>query len=112
MDRIKTRRAEQAEGTRAALIDAARALFAERGYAAVGTEEIVRAAKVTRGALYHHFEDKRDLFRAVHEDVERDLVGGIGEAIAGIEDPYELLVTGLRSFLDGCTDPAVIQIAL
>jgi len=90
----------------------ARELFAERGYAGVGTEEIVRRASVTRGALYHHFEDKRDLFRAVHEGLEQGLVAGIGERIAGIQDPYELLVTGLRAYLDACTDPALIQIAL
>ena len=51
--------------TRAALIGAARPLFAERGFAAVGTEEVVRAAGVTRGALYHQFEDKTELFAAV-----------------------------------------------
>ena len=90
----------------------ARELFAERGYAQVGTEEIVRAARVTRGALYHHFEDKKDLFRAVHEEVERELVASIGDEIAGIEDPLGLAVTGIRAFLDACTDPALMQIAL
>ena len=59
-------REEQAAATRAELLRVARELFAARGYADVGTEEIVRAAHVTRGALYHHFADKRDLFRAVH----------------------------------------------
>lgn len=108
----RTSKAEQAEATRGALMRAARELFAERGYAAVGTEEIVRRAKVTRGALYHHFEDKRDLFRAVHEQLERELVESIGDRIAGIEDPWELLVTGVRAFLDACTEPALMRIAL
>ena len=55
------------------MIGAARDLFAERGYADVGTEEIVRAAGVTRGALYHHFDGKRDLFEAVYEQIEAEL---------------------------------------
>jgi AcrR family transcriptional regulator len=105
-------RAEHAAGTRSELMRAARELFAERGYAGVGTEEIVARAGVTRGALYHHFEDKKDLFRAVHEELERDLVASIGERIAGIDDPWELLVTGVRAFLDACTEPALMRIAL
>jgi AcrR family transcriptional regulator len=100
------------EGTRSDLVRVARELFAERGYAAVGTEEIVRRASLTRGALYHHFENKKDLFRAVHEEMERDLVQSIGDRIAGIEDPWKLLVTGVRAFLDACTDPALRRIAL
>jgi AcrR family transcriptional regulator len=99
--------------TRAELMRVARALFAERGYAGVGTEEIVARANVTRGALYHHFADKKDLFRAVHEELERGLVASIGEQIAGIEDPWELAVTGVRAFLDACaSDDALRQIAL
>ena len=90
----------------------ARELFAKKGYAAVGTEEIVRRAKVTRGALYHHFRDKQDLFRAVHEQMERELMERIGEQMRGVDDPMELLNSGLRAFLDACTDPAIIQIAL
>jgi AcrR family transcriptional regulator len=105
-------RAERAAGTRRELTRAARELFAERGYAGVGTEEIVARAGVTRGALYHHFEDKKDLFRAVHEELERDLVASIGEEIAGVEDPWELLVRGVRAFLDACTDPALMRIAM
>ncbi len=98
--------------TREALIRVARELFAERGYAGVGTEEIVARAGVTRGALYHHFEDKRDLFRAVHEQLEAELVASIGERIAGIEDPWELISTGMRAFLDACTEPALMRISL
>jgi AcrR family transcriptional regulator len=105
-------RAQQAADTRAQLIQAGRALFAERGYAGVGTEEIVARAGVTRGALYHHFEDKKDLFRAVHEQLERDLATSIGEQIAGVEDPWEALVRGVRGFLNASTDPALMRIAL
>ena len=105
-------RAERAEATRGELVRVARELFAERGYGGVGTEEIVRRARVTRGALYHHFRDKRDLFRAVHEELEQGLVEEITARIAGIEDPIELLETATRAFLDACTDPAMIQIAL
>lgn len=100
------------QSTRAGLIRAARELFAERGYAGVGTEEVVARAGVTRGALYHHFQDKRDLFRAVHEQLEQELVESIGERIGGIEDPWELIVTGVRAFLDACTDPALRRISL
>jgi AcrR family transcriptional regulator len=105
-------RVARGDATRETLLRVAHDLFAERGYAAVGTEEIVARAGVTRGALYHHFVDKQDLFRAVHEELERGLVDGIGERIRGIEDPWELIVTGVGAFLDACTDPAVMRIAL
>jgi AcrR family transcriptional regulator len=104
--------AERTEATRAALIDAARALFAERGYAAVPAEEIVRAAGVTRGALYHHFQDKKDLFRAVHESLEEELVARIGRTIQGEEDILRLLERGTDAFLEACEDPSFARIAL
>jgi AcrR family transcriptional regulator len=103
----RSRRAEQSEATRAALLKGARKLFAERGYAAVGTEEIVKRAKVTRGALYHHFRDKKDLFRAVHEQLEGEMAEKIGRQLAegGVTDPIELLAEGARTFLDHTTGP-------
>jgi AcrR family transcriptional regulator len=106
------RREAEAQATRDALIRAALELFTKRGYAGVGTEEIVSRAKVTRGALYHHFEDKRDLFRAVFERVEAGLMERIGARMDATEDPWELMLTGMRSFLDACEEPAVKQIAL
>ena len=66
-----TKKAEQSEATRGKLVSVARDLFAGEGYAGVSIEEIVQAAHVTRGALYHHYESKRDVFQAVHEDVQR-----------------------------------------
>ena len=108
-----TVKAAQSEATRAALVATARRLFAERGYAAVGTEEIVRSAGVTRGALYHHFSGKRELFAAVYEDVERELVERIAaSAVSSAADPLQALQSGAQAFLDACEDPAVQRIAL
>jgi AcrR family transcriptional regulator len=106
------RRDAEARATRDALIDAALALFAERGYAAVGTEEIVARARVTRGALYHHFTDKRDLFRAVFERVEEDLMKRIGSRMEASADPWELMIGGMSAFLDACDETAVKRISL
>jgi AcrR family transcriptional regulator len=110
--RVPGRREAEARATRDALVQAALELFTERGYAGVGTEEIVARAKVTRGALYHHFRDKRDLFRAVHERVERELMERVAARMEGADGPWELMMTGMRSFLDACDEPAVKQIAL
>ena len=106
------RREAEAQATREALIRAALELFTQRGYANVGTEEIVARAKVTRGALYHHFADKRDLFRAVFERVEADLMERIGAEMEATGDPWELILGGMRSFLDACEEPAVKRISL
>jgi AcrR family transcriptional regulator len=106
------RREAEAQATREALIRAGLELFTKRGYAGVGTEEIVARAKVTRGALYHHFADKRDLFRAVFEQVEAELMERIGASMEATDDPWELMLAGMRSFLDACEEPAVKQIAL
>jgi AcrR family transcriptional regulator len=105
--------AARSEATRARLMRAARRLFAKRGYAAIGTNEIVSAAKTTRGGLYYHFKDKKDLFRAVYEQVEEELAVTIGEKLAvAIEDPLRMLRIGVGAFLDGCMDRKFAQIAL
>ena len=103
-------REEQAAATRTELLRVARELFAARGFADVGTEEIVRTAHMTRGALYHHFADKRDLFRAVHTQLVEEVLATIVGRTAGSADPWEALTRGVRAFLDACTDPAVIRI--
>jgi len=105
-------KAEQTERTRAALISAGRTLFAERGFAATSTEELVRTAGVTRGALYHHFHDKRELFEAVYEDVERGLAEEVTRSLEGTSDALEVLRRGSDAFLDACLDPAVRRISL
>ncbi|MDT7672824.1 MAG: hypothetical protein QOD82_726, partial [Pseudonocardiales bacterium] len=110
-------REERAGATRAQLLAVATELFASRGYAAVGTEDVVREAGLTRGALYHHFTDKRELFAAVHERLEQDTMAAIGSRMAaaaesGTADPVGLLIIGMRSFLDACMEPAVLRITL
>ena len=104
--------AQRSEATRAALLAAARRLFAEQGFAGTGREEIAAAAGVTRGALYHHFASKEAVFRAVVEQLEEELTNQV--AVAGMkgEDPAEQLRLGCLAFLDGCLDPAVRRIVL
>jgi AcrR family transcriptional regulator len=106
--------AERRATTRAALVGAARELFAARGYPAVGTAEIVRAAGVTRGALYHHFDGKDDLFAAVFEAVEADLVADLGGVMAALGDApaLDVLTAGLDGALDMALDPGLARIAL
>jgi AcrR family transcriptional regulator len=109
---VKNRKAEQSEATRNALIEAARGLFSERGYAAVSTEEIVQVAGVTRGALYHHFRDKKDLFAEVVERLEQQLLEQVTAAAMEVPDPWEQQVVAVGAFLDGCLDPAVQRVIL
>jgi AcrR family transcriptional regulator len=93
-------KAAQREATTAALIDAARELFAGRGYANVGTEEIVQQAGVTRGALYHHFRSgKEELFRAVVVQISAETAGRVRAAAQANDDPWNALVEGIDAFL-------------
>lgn len=108
----RRRQQDRTRATRGALIATARRLFTERGYAAVPAEEIVAAAGLTRGALHHHFGDKRELLRAVFEQLETEITSEVGAAIAGAADSWTAATTGLAAFLDACQDPEVIQIAL
>ena len=109
----RTKHDLRSEATRRQLVTAARALFGARGYADVGTEEIVRAAGVTRGALYHQFRDKADLFAAVAEQVEAEIAERIATAAAGAAaDPVGALQSGARLFLDACAEPEVERIIL
>jgi AcrR family transcriptional regulator len=109
---VTSRKAEQSDATRGTLLSAARSLFTEHGYAATSTNEIADRAGVTRGALYHHFAAKDDLFRAVFEQLEAEIAEHVArEALAG-PDPLEQLRLGCRAFLDACLDPAVQRIVL
>jgi len=111
---VKRTQAERSQSTRGALIDAARGLFAEHGYAGVGTEEIVRTAGVTRGALYHHFAGKRELFEAVYEQIEAELAERIaaGALQANAASPLEAMRAGAEMFLQVSTEPEAQRIVL
>ncbi len=89
-----------------------RVLFAERGYAAAGREEIVERAGVTRGAMYHHFNSKEALFQAVFEVVERELCDAIATSAMASRDPIEQLRLGARAFLDAAATGEVRRIVL
>ena len=106
--------AERSAETRESLIAAARSLFAAHGFADVALETIVRAAGVTRGALYHHFPDKTELFAAAFEQVEGEVAARMGEAIASADetDPVEVMRLGARFWLDACADPEIQRIVL
>lgn len=97
--------AERHAETRAALMTAGRDLFAQKGFAETGTPEIVARAGVTRGALYYHFTDKRDLFRAVLEAEETVLADRINRNSGPLaDDPIEALMAGTRAFLAAASD--------
>ena len=95
-----SRRQEYSASTKRALVDVAQELFTERGYAGTSLDEIVAGARVTKGALYHHFSGKQALFEAVFERVEDDASSSIRRAIKDVKDPWEKALTGLRAFLD------------
>ncbi|HMD45232.1 MAG TPA: helix-turn-helix domain-containing protein [Acidimicrobiales bacterium] len=112
---VRTRRAAHVEDTRRALLDAARELFSERGYQATPTEEIVQRAGVTRGALYHHFRDKADLFEAVYAEVAADVHRSLRRRAAGgaATDPWELYRQNNEVYLDAASaNPAYRRICL
>lgn len=111
-----TSNAERTELTRGKLIAAGRELFGKQGYSNVSTEQIVQRAKVTRGALYHHFGDKRDLFRVVAESVEADATQRTAaKALAtgdDTTDPWQATLQGSRAFLDICLEPEFQRIVI
>ena len=107
---------ERRAATRSALLNAGRKLFSEEGYEGITVEDLVGGAGVTRGAMYHYFEDKRALFRAVAEEVNND-IDALVEAAARAEyeksgDAFELFMAGTYAYLDACLKPEVRTIVL
>ncbi len=107
---------ERAQKTRDRIMQAALSAFTERGYAASSMEQIAEIAGVTRGPLYHFFDDKLDLFRAVHTEVERELARvialAVGERMPEAKDALDEVRLGAQAYLDVCQSPVVQQIVL
>jgi AcrR family transcriptional regulator len=109
---VKSRREEYTEATRRALLDSAATLFEERGYAETSIEDVVRAARVTRGALYHHFPSKQGLFEALYEEIEGDLVTRVATAGAAAPDAWAAALAGIDVFFEICLEPRYRRIVL
>jgi AcrR family transcriptional regulator len=109
---VKSRKLEQSQATRAALIKTARKLFARVGYAETDIETVARRTRVTRGALYHHFKDKQDLFSAVFDLEEQKLTSIVAQAAVSQAGAFDGMLAGCNAFLDACLDPAVQRIVL
>ncbi len=97
---VKLTKVEQTRRTRRAILDRARQLFATKGYAATGTEEIIAGLGITRGALYHQFGDKLGVFQAVVAEAYEETLGYINTKVESIEDPWEQLTLGCQAFLE------------
>ncbi|HEX6357591.1 helix-turn-helix domain-containing protein [Actinophytocola sp.] len=103
---------DRSSSTREALVTAARELFAARGYQAVPADEIVRSAGVTRGAMYHHYADKQALFRAVVEELEKEITAEVADAFRRAPDVLTGMTAALEVFLDACLRDDVRRISL
>lgn len=110
---VKTRTAKELQGeeTRTELVAAATGLFGERGYKATSLDAIAAEAGVTKGALYHHFSGKDDLFKAVYETVKRDLSVELTRVLPH-PDPWTGLKEACRTYIESHTDPSVVRIVL
>lgn len=112
MSRPRSRREQYSEETREALLTTAAAMFAERGFAKTALSEVASAAQVTRGAVYHHFKDKQDLYRAVLERTETEAMADIQEAYLAHEDPVAGALAAMNAYLDRVVDSQYAEIVL
>ncbi|MEU6268255.1 TetR/AcrR family transcriptional regulator [Saccharopolyspora shandongensis] len=111
MATARPRRVEYSESTRQALVDSAVELFTEHGYAGTSLDEIAKRARVTKGALYHHFGGKQALFEAAFDAVETSMVARLAEVIS-TGSPWEATRSGLRAFLEVCLEPSYQRIVV
>ena len=109
---VKRLRARQGEATRELLISIARELFTENGYAATSIDEIIQRAGVAKGALYHHFSGKDELFRSVYDAVQAEVVTGVMAAALTVDEPWAAVRAGLSAFLDACLEPTFRRVVV
>lgn len=105
-----SRREENAAATRRALIEHAAKLFADKGFARTSMDEVAMRARVTKGAVYHHFVNKQALFRAALELVDEQTMARVVAASGSAGSPWDVALAGLNAFLDRCLDPDYQQI--
>jgi AcrR family transcriptional regulator len=109
---VRSRRLEYSESTRQALVDGAVDLFTKRGYAATSTDEVAKRARVTKGALYHHFSGKQALFEAAFDSVESAVLSRLTEIVVGPGDPWDRAMNGIRHYIEICLDPSYQRIVV
>ncbi|MCZ4498019.1 MAG: TetR family transcriptional regulator [Marmoricola sp.] len=107
-----SRRAQYSASTKRALVDEATKLFTTQGYGATSLDAIVRSARVTKGALYHHFSGKQAIFEAAFEKIEADASAHIRKALKVSRDPWEKALIGLRAFLEIVQDPGYQRVVI
>jgi AcrR family transcriptional regulator len=105
-------RAQHAEATRRAVLAAARSLFGRKGYAETSVDQIADAARVTKGAVYHHFASKKALFRAVYTEVDAEAIARAVRTGDSREPPLDQLVAKVNAYLDAALDDEIRRITL
>jgi AcrR family transcriptional regulator len=109
---MRSRRVDYTESTRQALVDSALELFTKRGYAATSLDAIVKRARVTKGALYHHFSGKQALFEAAFDAVETAAIERLSVAIDGDGSAWERAMAGIQAYVRCCLDPSYQRIVI
>ena len=109
---MRSRRLEYSESTRHALVDSAVELFTRRGYAAASLDEVAKRARVTKGALYHHFSGKQALFEAAFDAVESTVMTELAEIVVGPGDPWDRAMNGIQQYIKICLDPSYQRIVI
>lgn len=109
---MRSRRVDYTESTRQALVDSALELFTKRGYAATSLDAIVKRARVTKGALYHHFSGKQALFEAAFDAVETTAMARLADVVAGDGSAWDRAMAGIHAYVGVCLDPAYQRIVI
>ena len=109
---VRSRRLEYSEATRQALVDSAVELFKKRGYASTSLDEVAKRARLTKGALYHHFSGKQALFEAAFGAVERAAKGKIAEIVDGPGGAWDRASAALQHWFQVCLDPTYQRLVM
>jgi AcrR family transcriptional regulator len=109
---MRSRRVDNIESTREALVDSALELFTKRGYAGTSLEAIVKRARVTKGALYHHFSGKQALFEAVFDRVETAAMNRLTTSVGGDGSAWERALAGIQEYVRVCLEPSYQRIVI